>query len=59
MSPQGSNSIRHSFSGDLQSPVVHRGISAPIPKHNCAIVDELLGFHYAHAMEDETRGDCR
>jgi hypothetical protein len=44
------------FCSDLS---VHGRIRAPIPKHNCAIVDVLLGFHYGHAEEDETRGDCR
>jgi hypothetical protein len=38
---------------------VHGRIRAPIPKHNGAIVDVLLGFHYGHAKEDETRSGCR
>ena len=39
--------------------VVHDRICTPIPKHNGAIVDDLLGFNHGHAKEDETRGDCR
>jgi hypothetical protein len=30
-----------------------------IPKHNCAIVDVVLGFHHGHAKEDETHSGCR
>jgi hypothetical protein len=30
-------------------PPIHGRISTPIPKHNCAIVDVLLSFHYGHA----------
>jgi hypothetical protein len=38
---------------------VHGRIRVPIPKHNCAIVGVVLGFHYGHAREHETRGDRR
>jgi hypothetical protein len=43
----------------LVAVTVHGRIKAPIPKHNCAIVGVPLGFHYGHAKEHETRGDCR
>jgi hypothetical protein len=28
---------------------VHGRFDAPIPKHNCAMVGMLLGFHYGYA----------
>jgi len=59
MSPEGSHSIRPDFRAIRRGLLFMGRIRATIPKHNCAILDELLGFHYGHATEDETRGDCR
>jgi hypothetical protein len=59
MSPEGSFSIRPDLERFRRGLVLMGRIRATIPKHNCAILDVLLGFHYGHATEDETRGDCR
>jgi hypothetical protein len=56
---RSNNNIRLRFGAIPYVVTVHGRIKAPIPKHNCAIVGVPLGFHYGHAKEHETRGDCR